>query len=141
MSVARALALFSGAPPYRGLDGIKLGNPAQGLGGDRRASRLMDVIELPPRMGPTGGQDDIATRGQPFEPGITVDLQNAVESLEVRSRALRLAIGAIEVDGRRRIGATPRPIVARIDPQSAHLGAAAAGVEHRDRCVVGKDFA
>src|SRR5205814_5969201 len=89
----------------------------------------------------TGGQEDIATRGQLLEPGIAVDLQNAAESFEVRGWTLRLAIGTVEVDGRRRIGPGPGPIVARIDPQSASLGAAAAGIEHRDRRVVGKDLA
>jgi argininosuccinate lyase len=32
------------------------------------------------------------------------------------------------------------PIVARMDPQPAGLGAAATGMEHRDRRVVGKQL-
>jgi hypothetical protein len=43
--------------------------------------------------------------------------------------------------GGRWIGSAPRPIVARIDPQSAHLGSAAARIEHGNRGVVGEDFA
>ena len=80
-------------------------------------------------------------RGQPFEAGIAVDLQDAAESFEVSGRTLGLAIGAVEVDGRRRIGPAPGPVVARVDPQPAGLGAAAAGIEHRDRRVVGEDLA
>ena len=54
--------------------------------------------------------------GQPFEAGVTVNLQNAAESLKVSGGALRLAISAVEVDGSRRIGPVPRPIVTRVDP-------------------------
>src|SRR6266511_4723704 len=122
-------ALFGGAPADRPLDRIELGNPAQGFGGDRRAGRLVQIIELPSRVRPTGCQQDVATRGQPLEPGIAVDLENAAESFEVRSWALRLAVGTVEVNGRRRIGPGPGSIVARIDPQPACLGAAAAGSE------------
>jgi hypothetical protein len=45
-----------------------------------------------------------------------------------------------EVDRGRWFGPRPRSIVARIDPQPAGLGAAAAGIEHRDRGVVGKQL-
>src|SRR5947209_2312150 len=81
-----------------------------------------------------------SARPQPLESGITVNLQNATKSFEVGGGSLRLAIGTVKVDGCRRIGPTPRPIVARIDPQSAGLGATAAGIQHRDRRVVGEDF-
>src|SRR5258707_9850495 len=56
-------------------------------------------------------------------------------------RTLCLAIRTEEVDGSRRFGPGPGSIVARIDPQPAGLGAAAAGIEHRDRRVVGKQLA
>src|SRR6202165_2074538 len=55
-------------------------------------------------------------------------------------RTLCLAIRTVEVDGGRRFGSGPGPIVARIDPQPAGLGAAAAGIEHRDRRGVGKQL-
>ena len=55
--------------------------------------------------------------------------------------ALGLAIGAVEVDRRRRIRSGPRSIIAGIDPQPPGLGAAAAGIEHRHRRIVGKELA
>ena len=69
-AIEHLLALFGGAPPDGPLDGIELGDPAQGFGSDRRAGRLVQIIELSPRVRPTGGQEDIATRGQLLEPGI-----------------------------------------------------------------------
>src|SRR5262249_58738707 len=113
----------------------------EGGGAVGRAGRLVQVVELPARVCPTGGQYDLAPRGQPLESGVTVNLQNAAESFEMRGWPLRLAVGAVKIDGGRRIGPAPGPVVARIDPQSAHLGAAAAGIEHWDRRIVGKDLA
>jgi len=99
------------------------------------------VIEFASRVRPTGGQHDVAACGEPFESGIAVDLEYATESFEMRGWALCLAIRAVEVDRRRRIRAHPWAIIARIDPQSTCLGAAAAGIEHRNRRVVGEDLA
>src|SRR5215813_31899 len=84
--------------------------------------------ELAPCVCPTGRQHDVATLGQPLESGVTVNLQNAAECFEVRGGPLRLPIGTVEVDGRRWIRPTPRPIVACINPQSARLRATAAGI-------------
>jgi hypothetical protein len=41
------------------------------------------LVELAPRVRPTGCQHNVATHGQPLEPGIAVDLQNAAEAFEV----------------------------------------------------------
>ena len=98
------------------------------------------VEEFAPCVRPTGRQHDIATLGQPLESGITINLQDAVECFEVRGGSLRLAIGTVEVDDCRWIGPAPRPIVARINPQSARLGAATAGIQHRNWGVIGEDF-
>src|SRR5436190_10770568 len=62
-----------------------------------------------------------------------------MECSEMRGGPRRLAIGTVEVDGCWWIGPAPRPIVACINPQAARLGATAAGIQHRKRCV-GKDF-
>jgi len=67
-------------------------------------------------MRPTGGKQDVAASGEPFEARVAIDLENAAESFEVSSRTFRLAVGAVEVDGRWRVGTGPSPIVARIDP-------------------------
>ena len=55
-------------------------------------------------------------------------------------RALCLAIRTVEVDGGRRFGPGPGPVIASVDPQPAGLGAAAAGIEYGDRRVVGKQL-
>ena len=99
----------------------------------------MHFIELAPGVGPTGRQHD-ARRDQLLEPGIAIDLQGALEPLQMHDRTLGSAIGAIEVDGRRRIDPTPGPIIAGIDPQAAGLGAAASRIEHWDRRVVGEQL-
>jgi hypothetical protein len=116
LGIAHGQALFSGAALDGLLDRIKLGDPAQRFGGNWRACRLMQVVELPACVCPTGSQDNVAARGQPFEAGVTVNQEDALESFKVRGGALRLAVRTVEVDGGRRIGPTPRPIVARIDP-------------------------
>src|SRR5262249_35032047 len=139
--VAQGPSPFRGASSDGLLERIKLADPAQSFGGDWRAGRLVQVVELTACVCPTGGQHDLAPRGQPLESGVTVNLQNAAESFEMRGWPLRLAVGAVKIDGGRRIGPAPGPVVARIDPQSAHLGAAAAGIEHWDRRIVGKDLA
>jgi hypothetical protein len=116
LGIAHGSALFSSMSPNGLLDCIKLADPAQGFSGDRRPGRLMQVVKLPASVCPTGCQHDVAAHGQPFESGVTVNLQNATESFEVRGGSLRLAVGAVEVDRGRRIWSVPRPIVARIDP-------------------------
>src|SRR5689334_17213926 len=55
-------------------------------------------------------------------------------------RMLATAIGAVEVDRRRRRGTAERAVVADIDPQSSGPGAAKARLQHRDRRVVGVDL-
>jgi hypothetical protein len=75
------------------------------------------------------------------KPAIAVDLQDAAEAREVGRRPLALAIGAEQVERSGRIGATPRPVIAHVDPEPSDLGAAPAGIEHRHRCVVGEELA
>src|SRR5258708_13832527 len=93
----------------------------------------MHIEELAPRVRPTGCQHDLATLSQPLEPGVTIDLQNAMECFEVGGGSLRLAIGTVEVNRCRRIGSAPRPIVSRIDPHSPHLPSPPAWIQHRNR--------
>src|ERR1700733_9142555 len=100
----------------------------------------MQIVELASRVGPARRQYDVARRGQPPEASIAVDLQHTTEVLEMSGRTLCLAIRTVEVDGGRRFGPGPGSIVARIDPQPTGFGAAAAGIEHRDRRVVSKQL-
>ena len=58
----------------------------------------------------------------------------------MRSGSLGPTIGTVEIDGRRRIRSTPRPIVAGINPDPAGFGTTATGVEHRDRGIVGEQL-
>jgi hypothetical protein len=74
-------------------DGVELTDPTQRLGGDRRAGRLMHLVELARSMSPAGGKHD-AMGNQLLEPRIAIDLQRALEPLQMRDRAFGLAIGA-----------------------------------------------
>jgi len=91
-------------------------------------------------VGPARRQDDVARRRQPFEASIAINLQHTTEALEMTGRPLCLAIRTVEVEGGRRFGPAPGSVIARVDPQPAGFGAAAAGIEHRDRRVVGKQL-
>src|SRR5229473_1235423 len=91
-------------------------------------------------MRPARCQYDVARRGQPLEAGIAVDLQHTTEVPEMSGRTLCLTIRTVEVDDGRWFGPGPGSIVARIDPQPAGLGAAAAGIEQRDRGVIGEQL-
>ncbi len=75
-----------------------------------------------------------------LEPGIAVDLQDAAEPFQVSRRALRLAIRAVEIDGRRRIRPSPGAVVARIDPEPPGLGPTSAGIEHGNGRIVGEQL-
>jgi hypothetical protein len=96
----------------------------------------MHLVEFAPRMGPARRQLDIAAGTQPLEPGVTVDLNDSSEPRQMRGGTLGAAIGTVEIDGRRRIGSVPGPVIAGVDPEPAGLGAAAARIEHGDRRVV-----
>jgi hypothetical protein len=91
-------------------------------------------------MRPARGEQNVPVRGERLEPGIPVDLEDAAESVQMSRRPLRLAVRAVEVDGRRRVRSGPGAIVARIDPQPARPRLAAAGIEHRDRRIVGEQL-
>ena len=54
--LARSPACFGRLAADAFLDGIELGDPAQGLGGDRRAGGLVELIELASDVGPAGGR-------------------------------------------------------------------------------------
>jgi len=60
-------------------DGIEFADPAQRVGRRRRARRLGDFVECAPRMRPEGGENDISITGQPLEPRVTINMQDALE--------------------------------------------------------------
>src|SRR5512144_2772025 len=102
----------------------------------------MEVVELAPDVRPArhldgDGRLPLLRRVEVVEPGITVRLQQAAERAEVRPRMLALAIWAVAVAYRRWRRSGARAVVAQVDPQPAGFGAAATGVEHRDRRIIG----
>jgi hypothetical protein len=100
----RALPIVGRLTTDGGLDGIELSDALQRFRRDGRIGRLMHLIKLASRVSPARGQYDVARHGQPLEAGIAVDLQYPTEVLEMDGRPLRLAIGTVEINGRRRFG-------------------------------------
>src|SRR5262245_32898034 len=100
----------------------------------------MQLVKFAPRMCPTCRQLDIAAGRQPLKTRIAVDLNDAFEAGQVRGWSLGAAIRTVEIDRRRWVRSVPGPVVASVDPEPAGLGAAAAGIEHRNRGVVGEQL-
>jgi hypothetical protein len=100
----------------------------------------MELIESASGVRPAGGEGDVTLLGERLEAGVAVDLQHALEVLEMSGRPLRLAVGAVEVNGCRRIRPGPGPVIAHIDPEPSGLGSSTAGIEHGNRRVVGKQL-
>jgi hypothetical protein len=86
------------------------------------------------------GEADVALFGERAVAGVAVDLEDAGEAGKMRDRLRRLSIGRIDIGDRRRVGSAPRPVVPRIGPELAGLGAASAWVEHRGRRLVGEQL-
>jgi hypothetical protein len=59
-------------------------------------------------MAPAEGQFDLAGFGERAIAGIAVDLQDAPEALEMGDRALRLAVGRVDIGDCRRRRSAPR---------------------------------
>lgn len=70
-------------------------------------------------------------RHQLLESGIAIHLQDALESLQMRDRALGLSARAVDVDGRPRIGPAPWSIVPRIRPTACRSWSPATARFHR----------
>jgi hypothetical protein len=65
-------------------------------------------------MRPAERKLDVAALGELAVAGIAVDLQDPLEAVEMGDRPLGLAVGCIDIDDARRIGATPWPVVSGI---------------------------
>ena len=76
--------------------------------------------------------------------GVTVNLHDAREAGKKPARCVSgcsdFRFLRIDIDGDRRICAAESPVVARISPELAGLGAPPSGVEHRRLRLVGEDF-
>ncbi len=111
---------------------VEFSDSSQRLFGDRRWPGDVNVVELPPRVGPAGGLDDVGLgvclgRVKLVEAGVAIRLQRALELGQVLPGVFALAVGTVEVDRPRRRRAAPRPIVAHIDPKPSRFGATPAG--------------
>ena len=98
--------------------------------GNRRRSGDGEFVEVTPYMRPAERKPDVAALGQLAVAGIAVDLQDALEAIEMGDRPLGFAIGRVDIGNARWIRAAPRPIIGSIGPKLAGLGAAAAGIEY-----------
>ena len=126
-----------------GLDRVEFADAFQHLGGERRLGGGVKVVEFSSCMSPTKCQRYGRVRanpGQPLESGIAIDLKHAAERSQVRGRVRALAVLGVDVGGDRMTGAAPRPVIDRVAPQPSRLGPAAAGIEHRQRGVVGEQL-
>ena len=122
---------------------VERGDTRQHFRRKRRLRRRVELEEAAPHMGPTECQADRligAIAGQALEAVIAVHLQHAVEAGEVLGRPRVLAVLGIDI-GHGRVGRTaPWPVIDRIAPEKPRLGPPAAGIEHRQAGVVGKDL-
>jgi hypothetical protein len=65
-------------------------------------------------MRPAERKPDVAALGELAVAGIAVDLQDSLEAVEMSKRPLGLAVGCIDIDDARRIGAAPWLVVGGI---------------------------
>src|SRR5271166_6968757 len=91
----RLPSIVGGMAADLGFDLIEIANAFQHLGCQRRLGGGVEVVELPPRVGPAKCQRyrSVRTRpGQPLEPGITIDLKHAAEPGQMLGRMRALAV-------------------------------------------------
>ena len=122
-------------------DFVELGDACQHFSRERRLGRSIELVERPPRVGPAESQLDrgiLARFDQVAEPGIAVHLQGAPECSQVGGRVLTPAIFGVHIGCCRVSGTAPRPIVDCIAPKPPGLGLPPAGLQHRQRGLVGE---
>ncbi len=122
------------------LDRIQRGNALKRFAGDRRRSGRGELVEVAPHMHPAECKLHVAALSQPAVAGIAIDLQDALEAVEMGDRPLGLAVRGVDIDRTRRIGSAPWPVISGIGPQLAGLGATATGVQHRHRGLIGEQL-
>ena len=113
-------------------EGIEASDAPQGLVRDGHVLGLRNFVELVPGVRPTRGEDDVSGVSQPTESRVSVDVQKALEVRQMRSRALRLAVGREHINCSRRLRSSQAPLIVGIHPQPSRLGAPSArGRERR----------
>ena len=136
VGLAQPRPLLGGLATRRRLHRVELGDAPDGLLGDGRALRAMDVDELAPDMGEAGDFPDGALAVQLAEARAVVGVHPAGEGLQMALRVLAPAVGGEAVPGRGRRRPAPGPLVADVDPHPCRGGPSPAGREHRDGGVV-----
>lgn len=92
-------------------------------------------------MAPAVGQPHRAALGQALVGRVAVDLEHACKPAEMRDWPSGRAIRGVDVGDAGWIRPAPGPVVTRIRPKLAGLGAAASWIEHGCRGLVGKQLA
>jgi hypothetical protein len=91
-------------------------------------------------MAPACGEHNVAFLRQLLEAGIAVDVEHALEVLQMGGRTLGSAVWREEINGCRRLRSAPAPLLAPIDPETSGLCPPTTGIEHGHRRVVSEQM-
>jgi hypothetical protein len=87
------------------LDGVECSDMFERLARDRRRTGGGEFVEVTPDMRSAEGKPDVIAIGQLTVAGIAIDLQNALEALEVGDRRpLGFAVGCVDIGNTRWVG-------------------------------------
>ena len=141
---AHAPSVFGRMAADLRLNRIQRRHPRQQLGRDRRFGRGVELVKSAPHVRPAERELHRFVRPlacQALEARIAVHLQHAVELGQMPCWVSALAVLRVDIGGDRVGRPAPGPVIHGIAPPPPCLGAAAAGVEHRQRNVVGEQLA
>jgi hypothetical protein len=89
-------------------DRIELADPPKRLDSNRRTRRFGNLVESAARVCPACREHDVVATAQFLESNVAIDVEHALEALQMRGRPLGFAVGLEQVDGGWRIGPAPR---------------------------------
>jgi hypothetical protein len=93
------------------LDGVECCDMFERFAGNRRRSGGGELVEVTPDVRPAECQPDVASVGEFAVPGIAVDLQNALEALQVGGRPFGFTIGRVDIGNIWWIRPTPGAVI------------------------------
>ena len=96
------------------------------------------ISEWGPASNRNGGRLHVGIPGRNKSESAAVNLQDALEALQMGDWPLRFAIGCVDIHNARWITAAPWSVVGGIGPKLTGLGAAPAGIQHGRRRLVRK---
>jgi hypothetical protein len=141
--MAHALTFAGGLAADSGLDRVELGDPAQGLLGNRRLRGGEHVVEFSSGVSHAEGElRGIAggTSDQARKPSVAIDLNQSAIPLQMFRRVNAFAVVAVNIDGGWVARSAPGPVVDGIAPQPSGLRLSPARVQHWQGGVIGKDL-